>query len=146
MGAMVGVLSESLVETMKAFYRMRSAYKTLEALEVHVSGSLTPLPRPSGMGGSRVSLATSSKESTDGSQKSEAGEEFPENSIASHPEAPVTPDYSTTDGFVFSGTSLCFGLLLLVLGLVPPSMRRIMAVVGFRGGEEAVLDILQYAC
>jgi hypothetical protein len=37
--------------------------------------------------------------------------------------------------FVKSGCSLCFGLMLLLLGMLPPSFGRVMSIVGFRGGR-----------
>ena len=44
--------------------------------------------------------------------------------------------------FTSSGCSLCFGLLLLLVGMVPPSLGRIMSIVGFRGDRERGLSML----
>jgi len=158
MSAVVGVLSESVVESMKAFYKMRSAYKTLEGLQVHVSGSDTPLARLDRMGGSKVSLPKSLKASEKGSggggnslSAGMAGLEMrpasadgvpPRNSSISHlSAASLDSHYNSMDKFIISGTNLCFGMLLLILGMVPPSMKRIMTIVGFRGGKKPAIPL-----
>ncbi|RPA95293.1 hypothetical protein L873DRAFT_1698592 [Choiromyces venosus 120613-1] len=160
MSAVVGMLSESVVESMKAFYKMRSAYKTLEGLQAHMSGSNTPLARLDGMGGSKVSLAKSLKVSEKGAgggggdslnvamagldmRPASADEAAPRNSSTSHRSATsLDSHYSSMDKFIISGTNLCFGMLLLILGMVPPSMKRIMAIVGFRGDREKGAEML----
>jgi len=157
MSAVVGVLSESVVESMKAFYKMRSAYKTLEGLQVHVSGSDASLAQLDGMGGSKVSLPKSLKVSEkgpgDGGNSLNAGMVGldmrpasadgvpPRNSSTSHPSATLDSHYNSMDKFIISGTNMCFGMLLLILGMVPPSMKRIMAIVGFKGGRRPAIPL-----
>ncbi|CUS07265.1 unnamed protein product [Tuber aestivum] len=159
MSAVVGVLSESVVESMKAFYKMRSAYKTLEGLQVHVSGPNTPPARLDWMGGSKVSLPESLKAPEKGSgcgsntlntgmagldvRPASAGEVSPRNSsTGDRPAKSLGSQYNLVDKFIISGTNLCFGMLLLILGMVPPSMKRIMAIVGFRGDREKGTEML----
>ncbi|PUU81005.1 outer membrane protein Iml2/Tetratricopeptide repeat protein 39 [Tuber borchii] len=159
MSAVVGVLSESVVESMKAFYKMRSAYKTLEGLQVHVSGSDTLLARLDRMDGSKVSLPKSLKASEKGSggggnslnagmagldmRPASADGVPPRNSSTGHlSAASLDSHYNSMDKFIISGTNLCFGMLLLILGMVPPSMKRIMAIVGFRGDRERGAEML----
>ncbi|CAZ81126.1 unnamed protein product [Tuber melanosporum] len=161
MSAVVGVLSESVVESMKAFYKMRSAYKTLEGLQAHVAVALpnTPLARLDGMGGSKVSLPKSLKAPKRGSdhdgnslnagmagldmRPASASEVPSRNSSASRRSATsLDSQYNSMDKFIISGANMCFGMLLLILGMVPPSMKRIMAIVGFRGDRERGAEML----
>lgn len=43
---------------------------------------------------------------------------------------------STVDEFIISGTNLCFGILQLVLSLIPPAIGKVLAIVGFKGSRE----------
>lgn len=150
MAAVVGVLSESVVESMKAFYKLRTAYKTLEGILDQMSKIQTPT-QLDGAGQSRQSLVNGT--SGDNTRENEPsglltpGLDMRSSSASirsaksgsrpgsrSRPSTGRMQPDGLVDEFVTSGVNLCFGVLLLILGMVPPSMRTIMSIVGFRGG------------
>lgn len=153
MAAVVGVLSESVVESMKAFYKLRTAYKTLEGIIDQMSKMQT-LTQLDGAGQSRQSLASGTSGGLgDNTHENEpsglltprlgirsSGASIRSTKSGSRPGSRSRPSTShlqqdgLVDEFVTSGVNLCFGVLLLILGMIPPSMRTIMSIVGFRGG------------
>lgn len=51
-------------------------------------------------------------------------------------------ELSTIDEYIISGTNLCFGILQLVLSLIPPAIGRVLSVVGFKGSRENGLKMI----
>lgn len=49
---------------------------------------------------------------------------------------------STIDEFIHSGVQLCFGILQVVLSLIPPTIGRVLSIVGFKGDREVGLRML----
>lgn len=49
---------------------------------------------------------------------------------------------STTDEFIHSGVQLCFGILQVVLSLIPPAIGKVLSIVGFKGERETGLKLL----
>lgn len=148
---MVGLLSESVVETMKSFYRLRTAYKSLEAIHAmlesldleseappRTAGSTAPSTKSSH---SIHGLKNKAKKSLDKAKPSGSGSASDDTDEGAPLEMPAMSRTMTQinrnvlETFAASGCMLCFGLLQLLLGLVPPSLARIMSVVGFRGGK-----------
>lgn len=49
---------------------------------------------------------------------------------------------STTDEFIHSGVQLCFGVLQVVLSLIPPAIGAVLSIVGFKGNRHIGLQLL----
>lgn len=49
---------------------------------------------------------------------------------------------STIDEFIHSGVQLCFGILQVVLSLIPPTIGRVLSIVGFKGDRTVGLKML----
>ncbi|TGZ76878.1 hypothetical protein EX30DRAFT_336129 [Ascodesmis nigricans] len=162
MSAVVGLLSESVMETMKAFYRLRTAYKSLEAIYAvigHLDVDEEERPRTAA---STVSVAPSKKSHKSGHhlrdkvrQSLDKARSGASSSAGSDDADEGTPlemavvsrtmtqiNRNVLENFATSGCLLCFGLLQLLLGLVPPSLARIMSIVGFRGDRVKGLELL----
>ncbi|EPS40704.1 hypothetical protein H072_5403 [Dactylellina haptotyla CBS 200.50] len=144
MSAVIGVLSESIVEAMKSFYKMRTAFKTLEG----VSKSIEEVKARNLKGASALSVATTGSGSGAGEQsllqvddRSTTGllaVPSPAGSIGgSTPGTPGSPGFrNAVDEFIESGGNLCYGTLLLFIGIIPPAMSRLLSIIGFHGDRE----------
>ncbi|EGR52619.1 uncharacterized protein TRIREDRAFT_21407 [Trichoderma reesei QM6a] len=139
MGAVVGVLHESLVEAMRSFYKLRKAFLTLDAIvasEAKIFGKTTP-------GSSRTSLTASTISQLEklnlgkleGASKESLGSKDSDLSSDLELGNPV-------DKFIHSGANMCFGVLLLILSLIPPAFSRILSVVGFHGDRSRAVKML----
>lgn len=49
---------------------------------------------------------------------------------------------STIDEFIHSGVQLCFGILQVVLSLIPPTIGKVLSIVGFKGDRDIGLRML----
>ncbi|KHN94118.1 Outer membrane protein, IML2, mitochondrial/Tetratricopeptide repeat protein 39 [Metarhizium album ARSEF 1941] len=140
MSAVVGVLNESLVEGMKSFYKLRKAFIILDGIvaveaKAAAAGSRSSTPgrgaqTPNGDMDNHVDNASPSTH-VDSVPRPPSGD-----SNGEPPAAPLDTDLEVTDAvdaFIHSGTNMCFGLILLILSLVPPAFSRMLSMVGFRG-------------
>ncbi|KAH6971006.1 hypothetical protein BKA56DRAFT_621797 [Ilyonectria sp. MPI-CAGE-AT-0026] len=163
MGAVVGVLHESLIEAMKGFYKLRKAFLTLDAIIAAEEKALKE------MNDSQFDLASKIIDDKSGDSSDSSGVQTPSNPTDSSTTVtstegtvdgektadeaplqakskPVTSDTMVLDNpldiFVHSGANMCFGILLLLLTLVPPAFSRILSIVGFSGDRERGVRML----
>lgn len=54
----------------------------------------------------------------------------------------VDRSQATIDEFIHSGVNLCFGILQVVLSLLPPAIGAVLSAVGFRGSREEGLRLV----
>lgn len=154
MSAVVGVLNESIVEAMKSFYKLRKAFIILDGIVAAEAKAAAA---------QKANLKNGVASETSSLKNGKSGVDTPNGiktqtqthlNIPDHPPGdsdydssrPATPlklqstDLETdleltdpVDAFIHSGTNMCFGLILLILSLVPPAFSRILSVVGFHG-------------
>ncbi|PGH02558.1 hypothetical protein GX51_04585 [Blastomyces parvus] len=202
MAALVGVLNESLTESIKAFYKLRKAYIALDSI-LQMEEKYLQAEASKKMASSNVSLShnhpltVSTAPSENGSHKlkspgiesgtasdsmlknshpprdetpipsAQTGEQNLANDIAIPAEAENPPSQlpeslssstqhldhdpdsdlftNPVDAFVHSGANLCFGLLLLLISIVPPAFSKLLYIVGFRGDRARGLQLLWQA-
>lgn len=52
------------------------------------------------------------------------------------------PQVASVDEYIHSGVNLCFGILQVVLSLIPQGIGKVLSVVGFKGSREAGLQMV----
>lgn len=230
MSAIVGVLNESVTESLKGFYKMRKAYMILEQI-MQMEHNYAKMNNVQSLNGSRVPSRTTSRSSLKSIQSLSMGtpalptvveppqprshpvqpsslrnatmadsddDEFYDaaetekdrlrnGGPATHVETPgsesdleksmqhlnvKTPTrpglgsrtstansrhglidldaksevfQNGLDVFIHSGTNLMFGIISLMLGVVPPTFSKILSIVGFRGDREKGMLMLWQA-
>ncbi|CEI62576.1 Mitochondrial outer membrane protein IML2 [Fusarium venenatum] len=168
MGAVVGVLHESLIDAMKSFLKLRKAFMTLDAIieaETKILATMPQATSQTSLSAKPVTDVTKSMEkldidsasgtqtpaNVDSSSSSNAGtnedEKVDEGAPLKEARSKATESDSVLlenplDVFVHSGANMCFGMILLMLTLVPPAFTRLLSVVGFRGDRERGVRML----
>lgn len=184
MSAVVGVLNESLTESIKAFYRLRKAYIALDAIlkmeekfmEQKDPGRVLSGDVPKGKTSTDTKSSDTSSQSSkkkDQSETGNAGSSENKDLSRSLSGLTVTPDPSSPavstgtstpngsnvinhdpdsdifqneiDVFVHSGANFCFGILLLLISMVPPAFSKLLSIIGFHGDKERGLRMLWQA-
>lgn len=74
----------------------------------------------------------------------EAMKNLPEEEIQeySHIFEDIDLTQATIDEFIHSGVNLCFGILQVVLSLIPPAIGAVLSIVGFHGSREEGLRLV----
>jgi hypothetical protein len=158
MSAVVGVMHESLTEGLKGFYKLRKAFIALDGI---MEAERRYLERV--RGGSRPATGRMSEDmmpgSFDASEFAESesdSDEFVDASSSTPAAAsdgstssefiPSTDIFTTpTDIFIHSGTTMCYGILLLLISMVPPAFSRLLSIIGFKGDRERGVSMLWQA-
>ncbi|KAJ5091871.1 hypothetical protein NUU61_006741 [Penicillium alfredii] len=184
MSAVVGVLNESLTESIKAFYRLRKAYITLDAIlkmeekfmelrepgqVLHASSSELGKSRASPhKSADNLSLSSVTKGSTathaaaegkattetlsgltinqePSSSNASTGASTPNGThkINHDPDSDIFKN--EIDVFIHSGANFCFGILLLLISMVPPAFSKLLSIIGFYGDKQRGLRMLWQA-
>lgn len=174
MSAVVGVLNESLTESIKAFYRLRKAYIALDAIlkmeekfmelrdpsrELLTSSDDLSKIGPVRLDTSGQSLHKGQPISSEEKDLAKSLSGMNINESASDVSGTSTPNGSNiithdpdsdifrneVDVFVHSGSNFCFGILLLLIAMVPPAFSKLLSIIGFRGDKQRGLRMLWQA-
>lgn len=166
MAAVVGVLNESLTESLKGFYKMRKAYMALDGIlrmeERYLQttrSKVTPITalqlESKALSSTPSSAHSSTQDLTKQTMQLSVGDKVHTPSSPGTPGTPLGETFShgpnsaefshPIDAFIHSGASLCFGVLLLILSMIPPTFSRLLAIIGFRGDKERGLRMLWQA-
>jgi Protein of unknown function (DUF3808) len=126
----IAILPESVQESMEAVYISngqtesisvrRTSLTILES--VNRSASSSPSPSQSPVLDRRTSIATVS-------------------SFLDLP-TPRRSDLTLVDLTVYTGTLMAYGSIMLLISLLPPSLSRLLSIIGFRGSRSQALSIL----
>ena len=126
----ISLLPESIQESMEATYISNGQTHT-ESISVrrasftiieNRSATSSPSPSQSPVLDRRTSIATVST--------------FLERSSTQR------SDQTLVDVSVYTGTLLAYGTIMLVISLLPPSLSRLLSIIGFRGSRSQALSIL----
>ncbi|CAN6675005.1 IML2-like protein SCY_3392 [Trichomonascus vanleenenianus] len=190
MGAISLFLSESVIDSAKALYKLRKAYQVLDevnkltkqhrrqalghggstASSLALQMSQTSLGSKSSKAADAQSTRSSSGSSSTSSTKLEGGkvaettkelyrarfhrversanhstEVLIAKSESLYAEETVissSAGHASVDEFIESGVDAMFGILQLVISIIPPTLGKVLSIVGFRGDKEQGLTMM----
>lgn len=164
MGAITLLLTESMLDSAKALFKLRKAYQILDELNRLVnepkcttlksSASMATLVSAAPMksvesnfdpaGFERKMHAKLSKFKDERAKRVNFDPTESSETLVSHSQDTDDVDavYMTVDEFIESGVNCMFGLIQLVISIIPPTIGKVLSVVGFRGSKEEGLEKL----
>lgn len=190
MGAVVGVLTESVTEAIKGFYKLRQAYIALDAMLQEEKKYLASIGHGSGTASKMESSTSSLQETSQSSTNVEDSEDEFFDAADDVPGIEATPKYlgrlstdadvaedvdkltikdekpvqlrrlssvweegpgmdvfgdNPIDSFIHSGSNMCFGIILILISLLPPAFNTLSRIVGFKGDRPRGLAMLWQA-
>ncbi|PLN81507.1 mitochondrial outer membrane protein iml2 [Aspergillus taichungensis] len=161
MSAVVGVLNESLTESIKGFYKLRKAYIALDAIlkmeqkfiqekrsadpkrSVPSPGPTKPDPKAAASETARISQQLSEMNVSDSDVSTDSSSRAQSDMLSHDPDSDIF--HNRIDVFVHSGANFCFGILLLLISMVPPAFSKLLSIIGFHGDKERGLRMLWQA-
>lgn len=133
--AIVGIMNQSVTESLKGFYKIRKAYMSLHAIKEAEDQYVAKLYSTSNVS-SKTSLNSSVNKSNGYTDSSvPIGIEVVDPSIFQDP----------VDSFIHSGINMQFGMLQLFLSFIPPSLGKFFSIIGFQGDLEHGKNMLWQA-
>ncbi|KAK9470616.1 outer membrane protein Iml2/Tetratricopeptide repeat protein 39 [Dipodascopsis tothii] len=143
MSAVVLFLTESAVASIRGFYKMRKAYHILADIHQQLAepGKARSAAADAALA-DKVAAADRAADEAAAGQASPATEK--DEAVAEHAYAPLAARDGETiyQSYISSGVNVCFGMLQLMITLVPPSLGKVLSIVGFRGNKEASIEML----
>lgn len=166
-------LSESVIDSAKALYKLRKAYQTIVEVNKQFTSkqSLTTVRTSSTTSSHLLKRKSHSNESTYESSgvlttesvkdpqikeklfkfyrlrlerlKQECNDDIINGLIQKNIDDPtMKAGQETVDEYIISAVNACFGIIQLVLSVIPPGIGRVLSIVGFHGSETDGLTML----
>lgn len=173
MSAVVGVLNESLTESIKGFYKLRKAYLTLDAILKMEEKFILERRAGTASSGSHSGKSSESLSKVSGPNKAHTdpglvhssedarlSQKLTDLDLANESRDDTAAGTSTNmldlnpdsdlfknqiDIFIHSGANFCFGILLLLISMVPPAFSKLLSIIGFHGDKQRGLRMLWQA-
>lgn len=151
LGAISLFLSESVIDSAKAFYKLRKAYQILDEIShsVNASDQHQNVKTNKQEGDQQVTecndtirkktqeLKSAKSDRINGTVSSSSSATLVDEELLG-----ITVAQQSVDEFIKSGVDAMFGLLQLVISIIPPTLGRVLSLVGFRGDKEQGLKML----